>query len=130
MRRAVSSILLYIGIWLLILSTYSYALTYQNGHIPYVPSSKLLSVINEIMPENTSFVLTGQSYLQYDNTSIVNTWYYITGCRYEGELLRIYLDVIKRENIYETKILILVHDYGSNHVSLFNLAIYLASRNT
>ncbi len=128
MRRAVSSILLYIGIVLLILSIYSYALTYQNDYIHYVPSSKLLSMINEITPENTSFMLAGQGYLQYDNTSIINTWYYITGCRYEGGSPRIYLDVIKRKNINETKILILVHDYGSSHVSLFNLATYLASK--
>lgn len=84
--------------------------------------------IKEIMPENTSFVLAGQGYLQYDNTSIVNTWYYVTGCKCDREFPKIYLGVIKRKNINETRILILVHDYGSSHVSLFNLATYLASK--
>ncbi len=129
-KRIVSAALVYVGLVLILLGLFSSAYLSSPGHTAPGDSCihQMSKLLNEILPERLNFTVKGSSYTRLNNLTIINKWISIESCQYNGLSPSVYVDELYPMDNRNGKVAILLHDYGSDHYSLYNLANYLAEK--
>ncbi len=129
-RRILSGILAYTGLLLVFISIYAALYITPSTHA--TPSktciSSVSSLLDSLSPKQLEYNMVGSSITSVGNVTVINKWFKLKSCRYNGAYPYIYIDELYPQGVKDRKTVILVHDYMSTHYSLYNLANYLVQR--
>ncbi len=129
-KRVSSGILVYIGLFLVFTSIYAALYTSQLVHA--TPSktciSSISSLLNSLSPKQLEYDMVGSSITSLGNVTVINKWFKLKTCMYNGVYPYIYIDELYPQGVKDRRTVILIHDYMTTHYSLYNLANYLVQK--